>query len=328
MDKPVKKITSFKKLPPVSPASTPDTLPKASQPSASSKNINKDSLTDFEKTALEKLGVQGDVKVLPANVAEKIEALTAGSGNVINFDDLPEEKKKELAKFIDAGSAVKEEPQQQTSQPRINLPQPVVIDDLEDKAKEETQGVTKIDDKAEHSVICPHCGWDTRKKELTEVTDDDKANFVQSLLGGLRFKKTYSLFGGKLRIVYRTLTTYESDMAYKQVLIDAQKDIHTKAIADSSFYWRTLMAYRAMMAVERVESDINVVEVPPVSEIEADPAEPPNTKIFALFDSLVEQIMPNEALRNAISHTYTEFNALCEKLQSMAESKDFWNAIK
>ena len=54
----------------------------------------------------------------------------------------------------------------------------------------------------------------------------------------------------------------------------------------------------------------------------------PNTKLSVLFDDLVEQVMPTEIIRNTISHLYTEFQSLCEKLQSMSESKDFWKATK
>lgn len=332
MDKPVKKLTSFKKLPPAPAPSKPDvTQNPASLMTPADKMSGKVALTDFEKEALNKLGVDGDVTVLPSNIAEKIESVTSGLGNTINFDDLPEDKKKEISEFIKNAPTVSENnTENEPTASGVNIPKPVIIDDLEDKAKQEINAplLKTVADVNGPAVICPHCGWDTRNKELTEVTDADKFDFVQSVLSGGRFKKVYKLFGDRLKIVFRTLTTFESDMAYKQIITDAQKDIHTKAIGDSAFYWRTLMAYRSIMAIERVESDSNIVEVPPISEIECDAPKLPDTKVSVLFDSLVEQIMPNEALRNAISHTYTEFNALCEKLQSMAESKDFWNAIK
>lgn len=331
MDKPIKKLTSFKKLPAVSPASKPEITPTSASVAPAEKMSSKVSLTEFEKEALSKLGVEGDVTVLPANIAEKIEAVGAGLGNTINFDDLPEDKKKEIAEFIKQAPAQKAEEASNNFNAvssGVNIPKPVIIDDLEEKAKVEKEPEAELPPLNGASVICPHCGWDTRKEDLTEVTKEDKINFVQTVLGGLRFKKTYELFGGKLRVTFRTLTTAESDMAYKQIITDSQKDIRNYSIGDTSFYWKTLMAYRAVMAIEKVESDYNVVEVPPIAEIDVDPPEGANTKVFAVFDSLVEQIMPNEAMRNAIAHTYTEFNSLCEKLQSMAESKDFWNAIK
>jgi hypothetical protein len=330
MDKPIKKITSFKRLPAVAPPSKPENVLASQSVAPAEKMSGKVSLTEFERQALSKLGVEGDVTVLPANIAEKIESVGVGLGKTINFDDLPEDKKKEIAEFIKQAPAPTEDKPSnnfETIAGGVKIPKPVIIDDLEDQAKKESTPDLPPD-LSGPAIYCPHCGWDTRNKDLTEVTPEDKVNFVQSILGNLRFKKVYSLFGGNLHITFRTLTTSESDMAYKQIIIDAQKDITTKVIGDTSFYWKTLMAYRAMMAVEKVESNLNVTEVPPISEIEADEATVPNTKIFALFDSLVEQIMPTEAMRNAIAHTYNEFNSLCEKLQSMAESKDFWNAIK
>jgi len=83
------------------------------------------------------------------------------------------------------------------------------------------------------------------------------------------------------------------------------------------------------MAVERIETEKDIIEVPTIDEIDVpgDSYKIPDTKLFPLFDDLVSQIMPNEVMRNTISHLYTEFQSLCDKLQTMAESRDFWNAI-
>lgn len=359
MDKPTKKLTSFKKLPkapePAKPTIPQNTgIPGLMRPGTV--------LTEIEKEGLKKLGIVDDPTKLPSDIASKIHSAMVEVENQptdlpnvkplqipepVDFDDLPEEKKRSIAQFIK--EAAEDRKKQSEKVPtKVDPPldpkifkEPEVIDDLiDDKPKKQATAPSLEDTKAAEDdtdllsknsiVVCPHCGWDTRKEELVEITEDDKLDFVQSILGGIRFKKVYELFGGRLKVTFRALTTAESDTAYKQLIIDAQNDVQSKIIGDSSFYWRTLMAYRSVMGVEKIESDANIIEVPPVLEIDVDEEDypKPNTKIYALFDKLVEQIMPTELMRSTITHVYTEFQTLCEKLQVMAESPDFWKASK
>jgi hypothetical protein len=362
MDKPIKKITSFKRMPPPAPAAKPSNPLPAGLPGMMRPGTV---LTEMEKEGLKQLGIVDSPENLPSNIADKIDKIVKDASKVevpkvdkplhipepVDFSELPAEKKREIVNFIkEAAEETKKEQSRKPSyvdpplDPKI-FKEPEVIDDListtPQPKKEEAPKATAEPEKPNVPVsetglvnhgpsLCPHCGWDTTKTELTEVSDDDKMDFVQSILGGIRFKKSYAVFGGKITIVFRSLTTAESDMAYKQLIVDAQNDLQSKILSDTSFYWRTLMAYRAMMSIERIESTDNVIEVPPITEIEVDASEypKPNTKLFALFDNLIEQLMPTEVMRNTVTHLYTEFNSLCEKLQAMAESKDFWQATK
>lgn len=347
MDKPIKKLSSFKKLP---------KAPPPSQPTMHSPGLMKPGtvLTDIEMEGLKKLGIVTDTSKLPSNIAEKVHAVISESKNIslpdvpvlkvpdaVPFEDIPEEKKKEIMDFIAKANADATAPKAAPAPPMTNpdlFPKPLIIDDLDEVTTKSTEPVIETPHVHNDSglldkdkvVNCPQCGWDTRKDDTVAVTDNDKIDFVQSILGGIRFRKSYQLFGGKMTLVFRTLTTAESDMAYKQLLVDANNDIQTKIISDTSFYWRTLMAYKAVMSVDRIESDSNVLEIPPIADIEVDEGSysKPNTKLYAVFDQLVESVMPSEVLRNAISHLFTEFTALVEKMQAMAEDKDFWQAIK
>lgn len=345
-----KKLTSFRKLPKATDPAKPSVPAQLSVPGFMKAGTV---LTDIEKEGLKQLGIVEDAAKIPSNIAEKVSAVMAESAPAIavpnqplklptpvDFKDLPEDKKKEISDFIKSAATAPSNFKE--TAPSFNnmanpdvFRQPEIIDDIaeaeepEKKEYKQPEPVASTDSglfNKDVIVKCPHCGWDASKGELTEVTEQDKTDFVQSIIGGIRFKKVYSLYGGRLKITFRTLTTAESDMAYKQLLVDAQNDLQSKILGDTSFYWRTLMAYRAVIAVEKVESSDNIIEIPPIDEIEvdADSYSRPNTKLYALFDDLVSQIMPSEMLRNSISHIYTEFQALVEKMQAMAESKDFW----
>jgi hypothetical protein len=179
-----------------------------------------------------------------------------------------------------------------------------------------------------HPAECPHCGFDLAKADDTPITDADKVNFVQAVLGGKRFKQERLLFNGQLKLVFRSLTAKEVDMAFRQIVVDAQSDLKNKLVNDTPFYWRNLMTYRMLMSIEKVESDVNgAIEVPPIEEIECDPPKFPDTRLVMVFDSLIEQVCPTEQLRSIIGHAYNEFQAVCDKLQVMAENPDFWKAI-
>lgn len=361
MDKPVRKLDSFRKLP-APPAPAKPTIPSnAGLPGMMRPGTV---LTEVEREGLKQLGIVDNPENLPANIAEKIHNVVKETSKVempkvdkplhipepVDFSQLPDDKKKEIVGFI--REAAEERKKEQANKPAYVDPpldpkifkEPEIIDDLlpstpkktEEQKPSESATAATIPEGAGSGLVspgpalCPHCGWDTTKTELTEVTDEDKLDFVQSVLGGIRFKKIYSVFGGRLNITFRALTTAESDTAYKQLIVDAQNDLQSKILSDTSFYWRTLMAYRAVMSIEKIESTDNIIEIPPIDEIDVDEKayKKPNTKLFALFDDLVSQVMPTEVMRNTITHLYTEFNSLCEKLQSMAESKDFWKATK
>ena len=92
---------------------------------------------------------------------------------------------------------------------------------------------------------------------------------MQSILGGIRFKKVYSLFDDKYKITFRALTSKESDLAYRQIVIDGQKDFQGRALGGTDFYWRNLQAYRMAMSLERIESvQYGAIEIPTLEEAE------------------------------------------------------------
>jgi hypothetical protein len=177
---------------------------------------------------------------------------------------------------------------------------------------------------------CPHCGWDLKKVDLTEVTELDKQDFVQSILGGTRHRKTYELFGGKFKVTFKALTTKESDIAYRQIVIDGQIDYNGRILAGTDFYWRNLQAYRMVMSLESVESvSYGKVEIPSLADanIEDQSFKNLQEKLIPFLNYVLDNHLSTEGIRAVIGHAYFEFQSLCDKLQVMAESPNFWRAI-
>ncbi len=57
---------------------------------------------------------------------------------------------------------------------------------------------------------CTHCGMDPTT-DPTEVTDDDRTEFVKAVLTGTAFAREFSLFGGAVKVRFRTLGIDETD---------------------------------------------------------------------------------------------------------------------
>lgn len=59
-------------------------------------------------------------------------------------------------------------------------------------------------------VKCPRCYWDLDAL-INEPTTEDKLEFVESTLGNRRFTKEVPMLGGKVKVLFRTMTVEEDD---------------------------------------------------------------------------------------------------------------------
>lgn len=265
-------------------------------------------------------------------------------------DDLKPTLKEELPAALPSGdvSTTKEEEPtpptpkiEQTKEEKIAFINDIKTDAAEvrrTKAAKERPSIMPEDNTIEQSTRpmfdlmpeCPHCGWDLKKVDLTEATELDKQDFVQSILGGTRHRKTYELFGGKFKVTFKALTTKESDIAYRQIVIDGQMDYNSRILAGTDFYWRNLQAYRMVMSLESVESvSYGRVEIPSLADatIEDQSFKNLQEKLIPFLNYVLDNHLPTEGIRAVIGHAYFEFQSLCDKLQVMAESSNFWRAI-
>lgn len=58
---------------------------------------------------------------------------------------------------------------------------------------------------------CPRCGWVLENQALHEPTDEDKLEFMESILGNRRFTRRVDFLGGRLKATYRTVLVQEED---------------------------------------------------------------------------------------------------------------------
>ena len=174
---------------------------------------------------------------------------------------------------------------------------------------------------------CPHCNWDLAQKDTLEVSKEDRAAYVAAVVGGKRFKKIYSIFGGKMKICFRSLLTKEVDMANRQILVDASKQNTDNSSPALTHHMTNLLGYRTVMALEYVETDNDgKTEITEIfqTEFPDDAFEKPDTPLVAYYPLVVESIMPVDTVRRVMIDTYMNFEALFAKIEMNARNEDFF----
>jgi hypothetical protein len=175
---------------------------------------------------------------------------------------------------------------------------------------------------------CPRCMWDVRQSWVLETTEADKQQFVGAILGGSRFSRAVSVMGGRLQITYRSLTSEETDLCFKQLGIDLRQG----RIMDDGQYFMQLQVYRLAMSVERIENGNNecLVEIPPLFDIpyDAPAAGHEETRLVPLVAWFNDAAVPQESLRRIVAQHHRQFQRLVEGLEAMTAEPDFWIGIK
>jgi hypothetical protein len=232
---------------------------------------------------------------------------------------------------------------------QLESSEPTIVDDREEVAQQEAAASPpepepapepKAEEKKEPEaaagsapvdpslvVFCPRCGWDLRQKFDVVPTMRDKEDFLATLLGGVRFKKKYELFGGRLVVTFRSLLADENKLIYRQLVLDQQKN----KVATEAEWFVQMMDYRLACSLESV-ADKNgkvISAIPTLDEMafEPDKDEPLATSLPKQLD-LINKTMAQEATRRLVGTHLRQFQRLVEALEAMALEPNFWNGIE
>jgi hypothetical protein len=178
-------------------------------------------------------------------------------------------------------------------------------------------------------AICPRCTWDMRMAFETTVTDTDKEVFVAVTLGNERFKKLFSLLGGKYVVTFRSLFAEENTKIHHQLLLD-QKEDPTQFLSDTEWFLR-MFEYRMACSIETIiVGGKPTTIVPELGDITAE-TELPNksddktkTPLVRLREYVVVNTLKNEVTRRMVGNEFRTFQRLCETLEAMALEPSFW----
>jgi hypothetical protein len=176
---------------------------------------------------------------------------------------------------------------------------------------------------------CSHCNWPHGKEDVV-ATSDDKYQFLIATLGQNRFAKQYKLFDGKLFVTFRTMTSEESDLVYRQLAVDMKKG----RIDGGAEYYFKLVTYRLACSLERIDSaETGPLVLPPVSEYKTDSDNnlfnlDEDTKMLEVTTTVLSQAVPQESLRKVIANCFARFGRLVEHLEARVDDEGFWTATE
>lgn len=173
--------------------------------------------------------------------------------------------------------------------------------------------------------LCPNCGF-KHDVDVLEVSDSDKSGFLAMLIGGARFKKVYPLLGGKLTIVFRSLTREELELSLQQASYDDRDGL----FATQYEYFRTHRNYEMVLALDRIEAGDSLDVFPAPADVKWDAplaGQPSQTVLSVYYPHVVETHFKSASILRMVSLLYERFTGLIRRLEANMQNPDFWKGI-
>jgi len=230
---------------------------------------------------------------------------------------------------------------EETIQPEFEPPpapeQPQQADEGEAAAQELKPGTLR--------QICVQCGWDQERPTIPEPEHQDKIAFLQAVLGQKVFSKRFAIFGGHLRLTFRTLTIREIDALYQETF-RAQKAGLISTAVDYYEYLNRLRLYLQLTSMSSAQTAMQIKlpegltpETHPEANSywekhlrdagvfkEPDAANPDvPTLLLQIQDFILTNVLKTEHLQRTVTHTCNKFNQLVVKLEACVDNPNFWN---
>jgi hypothetical protein len=291
----------------------------------------------------ERTDVLVDIALMPPESVEEVKNLLDAAKKYVARRALENEAADKTIGFDDSTRAVYEEIlKKEAASPQIvddreemaaaTPPAPVIPPPEPEKPATEP-AVTPVDSDAptDPMVIlpfCPRCGWDMRQKFEVQPTDRDKEDFLATLLGGTRFKKSYELFGGKIVVTFRGLLADENKLIYRQLVADQKEN---KVTTEAEWFVQ-MMDYRLSCSLDDIKDKVGkvIAVVPELSEqkFTQNPDSPLETALVKQLDFVNTTILAQEVTRRLVATHLRQFQRLTEALEAMALEPSFWNGIE
>ena len=175
---------------------------------------------------------------------------------------------------------------------------------------------------------CPRCEWDLKVRDPVEVTDGDKQRFLQAILGQVPIRKSFSVLGGAVKIVYRSLTPDELDMCFEQAYTERRQGRYQSPDA----YFELINRYRLSLQLVRIESqEVNhnfPTDIPGWTAKLDTAEETDDSPVKRACEFMYKKVILTESLNRILGGLGGEFNSLVGKLEANSRNSDFWSTTK
>jgi hypothetical protein len=176
--------------------------------------------------------------------------------------------------------------------------------------------------------FCPRCGWDMQQKFDVDITDDDKVDFLATMLGGSRFSRDYELAGGKMIVRLRSMLADENFLVQRQLLLDQNAG---EILTEAEWFIR-MGDYRMACSLESITDSSGKVIVanPALQDLQFTPPadKPTQTALVLALKQVNSKALAHEVTRRLVLVHLRKFQRLIEALEAMALDPSFWNGIE
>lgn len=253
----------------------------------------------------------------------------------VDIAQLPEAKQAELRALLAAAKTAFSDsppplPEPASMSPAVaaaardEAPELLIEDDTQSEA-EARKTVQESLEASEEDHLCPRCQWDVRQKDIDTVTQKDKEDFLLSFQNGLRFEKSYGMFGDTVDVRFRTLSPHEVDLCHRQSMLDWHQS--DPSVVTQMDRIERALRYQLCLQLLWVRSEGQVLEFPEqLSDWEGVPVPEGQTPLLAISEYMSENTFKTESRLRVFMRTMMGFNRLVTKLESNVENADFWKA--
>jgi hypothetical protein len=177
-----------------------------------------------------------------------------------------------------------------------------------------------------HPAFCPRCDWDLRRNYAVDITIVDKENFMAAILGGVKFKRDYTILNGRYTVIFRTLLAEENKIIHRQLVAEQRAN---EFFSDTEWFLR-FFEYRLACSIESIIVNDKVIAlIPELDELNGrqlpakmdDPSLPPLTR---MYNYVIKELLSAEITRRLVGKQFREFQRLYEALEAMALEPNFW----
>lgn len=274
----------------------------------------------------------------------------------IPYDSLPPAQKKKVAEVFSRQIALEKEAMEsqeasatltsipggmEAMQMLDTLPDAVVIDDSAAPATKEVAASTNETGAMQPLVqFCPNCTHDMAQPAGPEPPYEIKMAFLHSILAQQPFFNTEDLFGGKMTITLRTLTSREIETIFKQ----AYRDQHSKRSTTEVDFWERVNRYRLFLQIVKIKTSTTpegfVEDFPSGLSPETNdtakvhwstqcsPPEPDETYLTQIERIMLERYLKQEQKFRICNNASNRFNRIVARLEALVDNSDFWNPIE
>lgn len=176
---------------------------------------------------------------------------------------------------------------------------------------------------------CPRCSYNLRdNKMFEEPTELEIRDFrVQHVIGGHRYYRPYSFYGGDFKIRFRTLSQFEEDAVLAQVFRDQDTNFKDGNVPEG--YIGNQLRYRMAMSIDKATRGELVYPVPEYDDFDPDRTHyADKERLRVYYEDVIRQVLPNPSLFQVAIEAFERFSGLVQTMQLRADDPKAFPATR